>query len=312
MLITISLLHLSPPARAQDVCVELIKGSVAIDVTACAPFTPDVFNGNKHEFQFIKDLDPAQRNDLFQSYSGLIIRGTVVLSNAVRTGISTSKGVLHGQKEPFFIRSGQTTCEAIKSKRISAMLNEQCCNGSAAVPCLLENGYLLTDVKVMGGAVIGSPAEVRPARKPHTKAYIDADKKYAARKYQEAIDLYLAAERENDMDVPGLFHMGFAYRAIEKCDKAIVPLTKIMTLKKSNKVWAEDELSVRRGQFLLARCHAKSGSASDAIFYLEAFLLDPKKYKTELQLSLTQKDFGWIHSSKEYIEYKAKAERKLK
>jgi hypothetical protein len=305
-------LLLSLPARSEDVCVELIKGNIAVDVSSCAPFTPDAFDRTQPAFKFINDLDAAGRRNLYKSYDGLIVKGTIVRSEAVRTGISTSRGALQGEKTSFFIAAGLATCEVLKTKRIVALLNEQCCNGSADVPCLLETGYILTNLRVASPPASGSSQSSAATPKTHSKLYLDAAKKYSEEKYKEAIELYEKAEAEGDIDIKGLFHIGFAYRSLENCAKAIPPLEKIWAAKETNKIWATDDLSARRGVFLLARCHAKSGHPAEAIYYLNSFLLNAKKYKSELQQSLTHKDFGWIHTSKEYIEYKALAQRRLK
>ncbi len=303
---------LSAPGISQDTCVELIKGNIVIDVSSCVSFTPAAFDRSQPAFKFINNLDAAARQSLYKSYSGLIVKGTIVHSDAVRTGLSTTKGALRGQKESFFISAGLTTCEVIKTKRIFALLSEQCCNGNADVPCLLESGYVLTNLKMAGAAIMGSSSPSIAPSKTHSQLYIDADKKYSEQKYQDAINLYEKAEAEGDVDINSLFHIGFAYRSIENCAKAIPPLEKIWARKQANKIWTNDDLIARRGVFLLARCHAKSGHPAEAIYYLNSFLLDPKKYRNELQQSISHKDFGWIHSSKEYIEYKALAERRLK
>ena len=234
------------------------------------------------------------------------------MSNAIRDGISTTKGALQGEKSSFFVKAGLATCETIKSKRITALLTEMCCNGSADVPCLLNNGYTLTNIKITGGALVGYGAEIKRIRKPHSKIYTDALTKYSQKKYEDAVDLFLQAEKANELDVTGRYYLGFSYRVLENCKLAIPVLTKIWSMKQANNIWADEEEFSRRGIFLLSRCHAKSGSAAEAIFYLNNFLLDPKKYRQEIQQSMTHKDFGWIHNSKEYIEYKAVAEKKIK
>lgn len=288
----------------------MVKGPISFDIEVCKPFDPAFFDTAKPKYKFIDDLDPDGRKQLLDSYRGLVLKGTIVLSQAIREGVSTSKGALQGQKTIVFIPPGATTCEMIRQKRIAAIINEKCCNGTGDVPCLLGNGYILSDVKVTGDAMVGEGLE-KKTRKPHSKDYLEAEKLYGAKKYKEAIKLYLKAEEAKDMDVKGLFRLGNAYREIEKCDLATKPLKKIWALQQANKVYADEEMDARRGVFLLARCEAKNGDAAGAIYYLNAFLLDPQKYRSELQQSLKHRDFGWIHTSKEYQEYKVAAERKL-
>lgn len=300
----------SPAAFGQDACFALIKGPIAFDVEFCKPFDPGMFDTSKPKYKFIQDLDPQGRKELLDSYRGLVVKGTVVMSRAIKSGVSTTKGVLKGEKTVFFIPPDVTSCEEIFHKRVSGNLEEKCCNGNGNAPCLLGNGMVFKDLKVAGDAMVGETI-VKKGKRIHGKDYVEAEKMYSQKKYKEAVKLYTKAEEANDIDVKGLFRMGFAYRELEKCDLAIRPLKKIWDLQQASKIWAEEELDARRGVFLLARCHAKNGDPSGAVFYLNGFLLDAKKYRSELQQSLKHKDFGWIHTSKEYRQYRESAEKKL-
>jgi hypothetical protein len=295
---------------AQGSCFSLVKGPISFDVEICKPFDPAIFDTSKPKYKFIDDLDTEGKKQLLDSYRGLILKGTVVFSQAIKEGVSTSKGVLQGKNTIMFIPPGSLTCDTIKQKRITANLSEKCCNGTGDVPCLLGNGYILSDVKVAGEAMVGEGIE-KKTRKPAGKDYAEAEKFYAAKKYREAVKFYLKAEEAKDMDVKGLFRLGNSYRELERCDLATRPLKKIWALQQASKVFADEEMDARRGVFLLARCEAKNGDASGAVYYLNAFLLDARKYRSELQQALKHKDFGWIHTSKEYQEFKVAAERKL-
>lgn len=44
---------------------------------------------------------------------------------------------------------------------------------------------------------------------------------------------------------------------------------------------------------------------------LNSYLLEPQKYKSELKQALSNKDFGWIHTSKEYRDFKKEVGKKL-
>jgi hypothetical protein len=304
-------LALSTKSLAQSSCLALIKGPVAFDIEGCKAFDPGMFDTSKPKYKFIADLDEVGRKELLDSYKGLVVKGTVVLSRAVKEGVSSSKGALQGEKVILFIPPNVTSCEAIRLKRVSGNLSEKCCNGTGDVPCLLGSGLMLNDIKVSGNALVGEGIDKTSTKKTHGKDYIEAEKNYGAKKYKEAVKLYQKAEEADDIDVKGLFRMGNALREIERCDLATRPLKKIWSLRQANKIFADEELDSRRGIFLLARCQAKNGDASGAVYYLNAFLLDPKKYRSELQQSLKHKDFGWIHTSKEYQEFKLDAERKL-
>ena len=286
---------------AQGSCLALVKGPIVFDVEVCKPFDPALFDTTKPKYKFIDDLDNEGKKQLLDSYRGLVLKGTIVLSQAIRDGVSTNKGALQGEKTIAFIPPGTTSCDMIRHKRVAAIINEKCCNGTGDVPCLLGNGYVLSEVKVSGDAMVGEGLE-KKTRRPHGKDYIEAEKSYGAKKYKDAVKFYLKAEDAKDIDVKGLFRLGNSYRMLEKCDLATKPLKKIWALQQANKVFADEELDARRGVFLLARCEAKNGDAPGAVYYLNAFLLDPKKYRSELQQSLKHKDFGWIHTAKEYQE----------
>jgi tetratricopeptide (TPR) repeat protein len=301
---------LTKPAFSQDACFALIKGPIAFDVEFCKPFDPGMFDTSKPKYKFIDDLDTQGRKELLDSYRGLVVRGTVVMSRAIKSGVSTTKGVLKGEKTVFFIPPQVASCEDIFHKRVSGSVEEVCCNGTGNAPCLLDSGLVFKDLKIAGDAMVGETI-VKKGKRIHGKDYLEAEKLYSQKKYKEAVKFYTKAEESNDIDVKGLFRMGFAYRELEKCDLAIRPLKKIWDLQQASKIWAEEELDARRGIFLLARCHAKNGDPSGAVFYLNGFLLDSKKYRSELRQSLKHKDFGWIHTSKEYRQYRQSAEKKL-
>ncbi len=312
MTIATLLASLSGPVLGQESCVALVKGPVAFDVEVCKTFDPSMFDTSKPKYQFIADLDAAGRQQLLNSYRGLVVKGSVALSRARKEGVSSATGAMQGESAIFFVPPGITSCEMILKKRVASTISEKCCNGTGDAPCLLGTGLVMTDVKVLANANSASSLNQKTTTgKQLGKDYIEAEKKYREKKYKDAVKLYQKAFEANDIDIRGLFHMGNAYRELEKCDLAEAPLKKIWDLKQANKVWAEEELDARRGIFLLARCASKNGDPSGAVFYLNAFLLDPKKYRSELQLSLKHKDFGWIHTSKEYQQYKVNAERKL-
>lgn len=304
------LMNMSTTAYAQEACFALTKGPVAFDVEFCKPFDPAMFDTSKPKFKFIADLDAQGRKELLDSYRGLVIKGTVVLSRAVKDGVSTAKGVMQGEETILFVPPNLTTCADIFHKRISGNMEEKCCNGTGNAPCLLGSGLILKDIKVAGDAMVGQTL-TKKGKRVHGKDYLEAEKLYQQKKYKEAVKLYTKAEDSNDIDIKGLYRMGFSYRELEKCDLALRPLKKIWELQQASKVWADEEMDARRGIFLLARCHAKNGDPSGAVFYLNGFLLDPKKYRSELQQSLKHKDFGWIHTSKEYRQYRESAEKKL-
>lgn len=303
------------PEIATAECLGLIKGPVAIDVHSCGMVKPEAFDMTKPSFNFIRDLDPAGRNTFYNQYRGLAIKGVVVRSQAVREGFNPMKGVLQGESQLVFIPPGTgEQCAALVHKRISGNIQEKCCDGNGDAPCLLGTGLYINQVQVSGQALLNEEGKAIVPGKladKHKKTYLDAEKLYGQKKFKEAAIGFKKADAENDMDIKGLYRWGNALRELEDCPNALIPLKRIYDLSQAGKVWADQELDSRRGVFLLARCHAKMVEPSNAVFYLNGFLLEPKKYRSELIQSLKHKDFGWIHTSKEYTEYKLEAQRKL-
>lgn len=313
-LVIIMALLLMPQIASAD-CTSLIKGPVAVDVLTCGSVNPEAFDLTKSKYKFIADLDPEGRKIITSQYRGLAVKGQIVRSQAIQAGLDTRKGALQGETVVLFIPpSQQAQCSALIGKRIAAQLQERCCDGAAEAPCLLDTGLTLSDIKVAGNAVTdaeGKPSGLNKPAKVRGADYKQAEKFYLQKKFKEAVASYKKAEAQNDIDVKGLVRWGFALREMEDCPSAIAPLKKVYDLSQKGKLWADEEMDGRRGIFLLARCHAKMSDPSLAVFYLNGFLLDPKKYRSELIQSLKHKDFGWIHTSKEYREYSSEAKKKL-
>lgn len=303
------------PEIARAECLGLIKGPVAVDVQSCGMVKPEAFDVTKPNYKFISDLDAAGRAQFYNQYRGLAIKGIVVRSQAVREGFNPTKGALQGENQVIFLPPGtEQQCAALINKRVTGMIQEKCCDGNGDAPCLLNTSLSLTGLKISGDALVnGEGKAITPGRlaDKHKDSYKEAEKFYSQKKYKEAVIAFKKADAENDIDVKGLYRWANSLRELEKCPEAVIPLKRIYDLSQNGKIWADQELDSRRGIFLLARCHAKMGEPSNAVFYLNGFLLEPKRYRSELIQSLKHKDFGWIHTSKEYIEYRNEAQKKV-
>ena len=119
------------------------------------------------------------------------------------------------------------------------------------------------------------------------------------------------AKANGELDITGHYKLAVAYRKDDRCNKAIEPLEYINGRHNKKDFWADEEKVIRSARFLLARCYAKLNKPGFATTILEAYLLEPRKYRNELKWSLGHKDFGWIHTSKEYRDYKKEAQRRL-
>ena len=293
-------------------CVSLVKGQIAFDVNTCGVFSPEkTFDFSMSRYAFIKDLPAANRKQFYDSYRGLLMKGRVAKSEAIRSGLSPEKGALNGENISVFVMPGQASCENLTGKRLLANLDEACCEGGGDVPCLLNTSFVLKDIKAMGEANDTEPSEKKKPSFKKSKNYLAAEKLFAKKDYKKAAALFEEAKRNKELDIPGAYKLGITYRLLDQCKKAIPILRDVYDRYIKNDFWAEDEEDIRSANFLLARCYSKLSEPGFAVVVLNAYILDPKKYRKELDLSLKHKDFGWIHTSKEYREYKKDAEKAL-
>lgn len=297
---------------AQAGCLSLISGPVVFDVQGCKAMEPEAFfDTTKPKYSWIAGLDAAGKKAFYNSYRGLYLRGKVVKSQAVSRGLNAEQGALSGDEIGAFIPPGKMSCAAVNGKRLASDLREICCDGGGDVPCLLATGYLLTSANVLGvaGSEAGDASRKKAKDSKDVQAATKAD---AAGKTREAIKLYERARTNGELDVRGLYALGVAYRKVDECNNAVPPLKAVLDMQQKKQLFADEESIARKSIFLLAKCYSKMNEPSQAVLILQGYLLEPEKYKAELNESLAHKDFGWIHTSKEYREYKKQALRKLK
>lgn len=298
--------------RAEAGCLSLISGPVVFDVQGCKAMEPEsYFDTAKPKYSWIAGLDAAGRKTFFNSYRGLYLRGKIVKSQAVAKGINPEQGALAGETVGVYINPGKLSCQAVNGKRVASELRETCCDGGGDVPCLLGTGYVLASPSVIGNAGSAAGDNTRQKAKD-SKDVQAAEKLEASGKTKDAIKLYERARTNGELDVGGLYALGSAYRKIDECNNAVPPLKAVLDMSQKKQVFADDEPTARKAIFLLARCYAKMNDPGPAVLLLQGYLLEPQKYKVELQESLSHKDFGWIKTSKEYREYKVQAQKKLK
>lgn len=157
----------------------------------------------------------------------------------------------------------------------------------------------------------GTPA--KPG-KPAPVVKTELEKAYEAsrdRDWKKAAKAFEAARIDKPLDYRGLFAMGYAYRQLEECSKAIPPLKEIQQRANRKKLKPQEARIVRNGLFLLARCYAKSLDAGRAVYILNGYLLDPRKYASELRQSLNMVDFGGIRTQSDFADYEKAARKAL-
>ena len=299
--------------RLQAVCIDLVKGPVVIDINSCQAIQPEVFFSTGEErFQNIKQLDQRAKSQFYNSYRGFLIQGKVVHSDAAKRGdVDSPAGALKGETHGFFIPQGQMPACLPGGQRLSGQIEEVCCDGGAASPCLMNTSLKLKSVKSLGASSAGGGQPLKQ-KSMKSEDYLKADQALARKDYKAAVELYGKAKNAGALDTAGLFKFGFAYRALDDCTKAIPPLREVYELFLNKKDWSTDEKVVRENNFLLARCYAKLNQPGASVLVLQGYLLESKKYRNELSRSLTHRDFGYIHTSKEYRDYKRNAEDKLR
>lgn len=293
--------------RAQAACTSLVKGEIAYDVETCGLINPEkTFDIRIERFSFIKELPPANRKKFYDSYRGLVLTGKVVRSLAVRSGLSTEPGALNGESISLFVPPGISGCRQIQNKRLKGMVDEACCTGGGDVPCLLNSSYMLKDIQVIGekGSSAGHRLQMELER---DQDYQKAMAEFKLRRFASSITMFEKFRKNDRLDDRGYYFLAMAYRQTDQCQQAVEVLRPIYKKFLSGEYWAQNEQYIRNGTFLLARCLSRLQDEGEAVIVLQAFLLNPDKYKQEIQASISHADFGWIHRTKAYIEYRNRA-----
>ena len=300
------------PIQGLAVCASLIKGNLAFNVTKCGRIVPEKTFAQKNErLNFINDLSPDDRKMFFESYRGLLVEGLVVRSLAVRSGLTPEKGALNGEVITAFVPPGKISCSQIGEKRIKAFLDEACCEGGGTAPCLLNTTYVFKEVKVLGSQA-GGAGNAKRMRLENNKTFKKANSNLRKKRFDEAVDLYEQLRNNGQLDVRGHYFLGYSYRMLDQCSKAIPILEYVHRKSERKNYWANEETTVRKANLLYARCLSRVGKGGEAVLVLQGFLADAKRYKSEITLSLTHGDFGRIRTTKDFQLYIQDAQTSLR
>lgn len=297
-------------------CISLIKGPIHYDVRSCGVLNPEAsFDTSKENHRFIKELPPRERKKFLNSYRGLIMSGQVARSRAQRSGLAKQKGVLNGEKVKVFVHPKDigpgVGCDKLRNKRLKALLEEACCEGGGDPPCLLNSSYVLKNISVTKGSPKRNMSS-RDQKLRKSKLYKEANRAFGKKQWSKAAVKYKALNSSHTLNVRTLYRWGLANRKADRCNKAIVPLKIIEDRQQDQDYWAEDAPFIRKANFLLARCYSKLNQPEMAVPILEAYLIDSRKYRSEIKGSLEHDDFGWIRTSQPYQSYKKKAVSSLR
>lgn len=302
------LILISQPLSAA--CASLVRGQIMLDIQSCSNVQPEqAFASPEPKYNFIRDLPPPQRKAFLDSYRGLSVRAKVARSFAIRSGLSPEQGALSGETIKAFIPPQLLNCGAISGKRVQAVMDEVCCEGGGEAPCLLGSSYVLKKPKVLGAA--NTKAGHTDSHLAANPEYKQAQKLLAQRDYKKATALLSKLNLNQQLDVQGKFLLAAAYRDMDKCPAALPLLEELYQKFEKNDYWSDDESYIRRSNFLYARCLSMMEKAGEAVMILQGFLVEPKKYRKEILESFSHPDFGYIKTSKSYLEYKDTASRAL-
>ncbi len=293
-------------------CETLVRGPIAFDVQQCIAVSPEQsFPFTDPRYAFIRDLPPSNRAQYLDTYRGLILRGKVVRSMAVRSGLSPEQGALGGEVVSVFIAPKVTDCNAVNGKRVQGQLDQICCEGGGVAPCLLGTGYILNKPQTTGAATVVGKHSIR-AQGAAKQGYQQAAAAMAKHDFQGAAKILESLREKRMIDTQGEFLLGASYRELDECPRAIPPLEAIFSKFEKSNFWADDEVYIRKGTMLLARCYAMMGQPGDSVMVLKSFLVEPKKFQREIAESLSHADFGGIRTDKAYLTYESQARKLLR
>jgi hypothetical protein len=302
---------LVPATKGFADCIGLTSGPVVYDVTSCKSIQPKADFDPDQDYKFFQGLPPAERKKFLATYRGFVVLGKIVKSDAVEAGLSKKKGALAGKDLKLMIPADSgLSCNGILEKRLSGEINEACCTG-VDTPCLLKTPYTLLSAKVVGTAASGDGDKTREAAKS-SKSYQTGLAHYKKNKLKPAVKSLEKARKDNELDIKGHYLLGLIYRKLDDCRKAIPILETVFNKSEKDKVWADEEATVRRSNFLLARCYAMTNQPGRATIILNSYLVDLKNYRSEIKESLRHSDFGWINATKEYRDYTEAARKAMR
>jgi hypothetical protein len=291
-------------------CASLVRGQVMLDIQSCSNIQPEqAFTSSEPKYNFIRELPPPQRKAFLDSYRGLSVKAKVARSFAVRMGLSPEQGALSGETIMAFVPPQQMSCGTISGKRVQAVMDEVCCEGGGEAPCLLGTSYWLKKTAVVGAA--NTKAGHSDSHLSASPEYKQAQKLLVQRDYKKATALLEKLNQSQQLDVQGKFLLAAAYRDMDRCPAALPLLEALFQKFESNDYWTDDEPYIRRANFLYARCLSMMEKSGEAVMILQGFLVEPKKYRKEITASFSHPDFGYIKTSKAYLDYKEAASRAL-
>ncbi len=287
-------------------CTDLTRGYIAIQAERCAVIDPRTrFSQRESLPDWVLAMDQASRAKFLANYRGVLVTGLVKKSAAVRTGLLPSQQAFKGELLTIFTRELPGGCSSLAGRQIVGQLEEQCCDGSGSAPCLLDEKYLLTGTKIVN-QVAAPTGKVTPSLD-----YQSGRQFYEARQYYKAITHLQRAYKKGELDIQGKWILGNAFENTEDCQAAVVPLWDIQKAWVQGSTSATDDRVVGASLLLLGRCLARSSKPVQAAEVLSLLLAHPKKFREEIRIGASHRDFSWIKMAPEYKDFQANARRVL-
>lgn len=286
-------------------CVSLGKGEMFMKVDKCQQISkPEDLYLTKPREKQLKNMSPSLREKFVKSYQGIWVYGNIIRSKATGGELNPTKTYLFGKNISAMAPNAPQSCAEVQGKTIHVDMKEACCQGGIDMPCFLATSYVFTKIIDVFDEV--KEPERRQEVKTDTKVFSSAAEKFAKKKYGETVKILKKEETaKNSLDVKSYHLLAKAYRRLDLCPKAILVIRdKIYNKFLKKDYWGTDEQEVHDATFLLAKCYAKSSDGVKSMDVMRGMMVDPEKFKTYLQKSLRDPDFGWIHTQAVYKKYK--------
>ena len=126
----VALISFGYSSHASAECLSLKEGPIVFDAVGCKKLAPEeFFDYSRDKYSWIKDLDPAGKKKLLDSYRGMLLKGQIVKSQVRDKGLPAAKGVLEGEQVFMYMPPSANTCQNVVGLRLAGKLNEKCCDG---------------------------------------------------------------------------------------------------------------------------------------------------------------------------------------
>lgn len=312
-------------------CDSSMTAELVLNVTQCSMIDPEkLFDAADEKYAWMYELAAREREQVLNSYRGLVLAGPV-LKGDVTSSQGTAKSLMGKQLRTFVLGEKQK-CADYEGRKISAKLEQQCCDGAGVSPCLLKTSYSLKDVKIEQEFLTLTMKQVLQRYQntsPENKKAISLfqQKDFVAlvnilgprvvenwqqnlsgnrakdKSWLQPLKNFKILEKSNEVD---LYLFAYAFRELGEYKHSIVILERMRELWNQDRLLGAYELLGKEGLLLLAKNFARDKQDWPAVELLELFRLQPERFAKQLERALKDADFGWIKATKAFQEFEAK------